>query len=136
MMSQGGEAHGHEEHVHDEHGHEEHEHEEEAQAGLSHNSAPAARSPSGTTSHQQKPRYQTKWPTYVKDVGEVNDDGLPLDKEINTSLSRVCGLAAWQRVSLTLERFNDLTENDKNELFGNSIHAYVEYPEEPKEKGQ
>jgi hypothetical protein len=34
--------------------------------------------------------------------------------------------AAW--------RFDDLTENDKNELFKNSIRAYIEYLEELKEK--
>jgi hypothetical protein len=39
-------------------------------------------------------------------------------------------------VSLTLERFDDLIENDKNELFENSIQAYNEYPEELKEKGK
>jgi hypothetical protein len=33
---------------------------------------------------------------------EVNDEGLPLDTRVNTRLSRVCGLAAWQRVSLAL----------------------------------
>jgi hypothetical protein len=49
-------------------------------------------------------------------------------------LSRVCGLAAQQRVSLTLERFDDLTENDKVELFENSIQAYIEYLEELNEK--
>jgi hypothetical protein len=49
-------------------------------------------------------------------------------------LSRACGLAARQRVSLTLERFDDLRKNDKNELFKNSIQAYVEYPKELKEK--
>jgi hypothetical protein len=76
------------------------------------------------------------WPIDVKNVGEVNDDGLALDKEINTRLSRVCGLTAQQRVSLTLERFDDLAENEKNELFKNSIQAYVEYPEELKEKGK
>jgi hypothetical protein len=57
-----------------------------------------------------------------------------LDKEINTKLSRVCGLASRQRVSLTLEGFDDLTKNDKNELFKNSIQAYIEYLEELKEK--
>jgi hypothetical protein len=35
-------------------------------------------------------------------VGEVNDKGLPLDMRVNTRLFRVCGLAAQQRVSLTL----------------------------------
>jgi phage terminase small subunit len=59
-----------------------------------------------------------------------------LDKEINTRLSKVCGLAAWQKVSLTLERFDDLTKNEKNELFKNCIQAYVEYLEELKEKGK
>jgi hypothetical protein len=32
-------------------------------------------------------------------------------------LSRVCGLAAWQRMSLTLQRFDELSENEKDELF-------------------
>jgi hypothetical protein len=41
-------------------------------------------------------------------------------------MSSVCGPAAW--------RFDDLTENDKNELFKNSIQAYIEYLEELKEK--
>jgi hypothetical protein len=39
----------------------------------------------------------------------------------------VCGPAAQQRLLLTLERFNDLIENNKDELFKNSIQAYVEY---------
>jgi hypothetical protein len=43
-----------------------------------------------------------KWPTYINNVGQVNDEGVPLDKEINMKLSRVCGLAARQWVSLTL----------------------------------
>jgi hypothetical protein len=42
------------------------------------------------------------WPTDVMSVGEVNDKVLPLDTIVNTRLSRVCGLAAQQRVSLTL----------------------------------
>jgi hypothetical protein len=50
-------------------------------------------------------------------VGQVNDEGVPLDKEVNTRLSRLCGLAAWQRVSLTLQGFEDLTKNEKDELF-------------------
>jgi hypothetical protein len=29
-----------------------------------------------------------------------------------------------------------LTENEKDELFKNSIQAYVQYPEEPKQKGK
>jgi hypothetical protein len=42
-------------------------------------------------------------------------------------LSRVCGLASRQWLSLTLERFDDMTENDKDEFFKNSIQAYIEY---------
>jgi hypothetical protein len=34
--------------------------------------------------------------------GEVNGKGLPLDTTVNMRLSRVYGLAARQRVSLTL----------------------------------
>jgi hypothetical protein len=65
-------------------------------------------------------------------VGQVNVKGVPLDMEVNTRLSKVCFLAAWQRVSLTLQGFNELTENEKDELFKNSIQAYVQYPKELK----
>jgi hypothetical protein len=68
--------------------------------------------------------------------GEVNEDGQPLDQRTLTRLSRVCGLAARQRVLLTLEKFEDLTEDEKNELFVNSIQRYIVYPEELKEKGK
>jgi hypothetical protein len=59
-----------------------------------------------------------------------------LDQRTLTRLSRVCGLADWQRVSLTLEKFEALTEDEKNEFFVNSIQRYVVYPEELKEKGK
>jgi Fe2+ transport system protein B len=55
---------------------------------------------------------------------------------VNMRLSRVCGLAIRQRVSLTLQGFDDLTENKKDKLFENSIQAYVQYPEELKQKGK
>jgi hypothetical protein len=42
------------------------------------------------------------WPTDVMSVGQVNDEGVPLDMIVNMRLSRVCGLATQQRVSLTL----------------------------------
>jgi hypothetical protein len=95
-------------------------HEEEASAG----------SQSESASHQRKTRSRTSWPTDVMSVGEVNDEGLPLDMIVNTRLSRVCGLAAWQRVPLTLQGFDELTKNEKDELFKNSIQAYVQYTEE------
>jgi hypothetical protein len=69
-------------------------------------------------------------------VGEVNDEGLPLDTRVNTRLPRGCGLAAQQRVSLTLQGFDELTENEKDELFENFIQAYVQYPEQLKQKGK
>jgi hypothetical protein len=59
-----------------------------------------------------------------------------LDTIVNTRLSRVCGLAAWQRVSLTLQGFDELTENEKDELFKNSIQTNIQYPEEMKQKGK
>jgi hypothetical protein len=76
------------------------------------------------------------WLMDIISVSEVNDEGIPLDTIVNTRLSRVCGLAARQRVSLILQGFNDLTENEKDELFENSIQAYVQYPEELKQKGK
>jgi hypothetical protein len=69
-------------------------------------------------------------------VGEVNDEVIPLDMTVNTRLSKVYGLAAWQRMSLTMQGFDDLTENEKDELFTNSIQAYIQYPEELKQKGK
>jgi hypothetical protein len=39
-------------------------------------------------------------------------------------------------VLLTLQRFDDLAKNDKNELFENSIQAYAEYPKELKGNGK
>jgi hypothetical protein len=36
-------------------------------------------------------------------------------------------------VPLTLEKFEDLTEDEKNELFANSIQRYIVYLEELKE---
>jgi hypothetical protein len=68
----------------------------------------------------------------VMSVGEVNDDGVPLDTTVNMRLSRVCGLVARQRVSLILQGFDDLSENEKDELFENSIQAYVQYPKKLK----
>jgi hypothetical protein len=55
-------------------------------------------------------RSQTRWPTDIKIVVQVNDEDIPLDKEINMRLSRFCGLGGQQRVPLTLERFDDLTK--------------------------
>jgi hypothetical protein len=61
------------------------------------------------------------WPTGVISVGEVNDEGVPLDTTVSMRLFSVCGLAAQQRVSLILQKFDDLTENENDELFKNSI---------------
>jgi hypothetical protein len=73
-----------------------------------------------------------KWLAVVMSFGYVNDEGVPLDTVVNTRLSRVCGLAARQKVSLTLQGFNDLTKNEKVKLFEKSIPAYVQYLEELK----
>jgi hypothetical protein len=54
-------------------------------------------------------------------ASEVNEDRQPLDQRTLMRLSRVYGLAAWQMLLLTLEKFEDLTEYEKNELFMNSI---------------
>jgi hypothetical protein len=67
-------------------------------------------------------------------VGQFNDEGVPSDTEVNTRLSKICGLAARQRVSLTLQGFDELTKNEKDKLFENSIQAYVQYQEELKQK--
>jgi hypothetical protein len=69
-------------------------------------------------------------------IGEINDEGVPLDMIVNMRLSGVCGLATRQRVSLTMQGFNELIKNEKDELFENSIQAYVQYPEELKQKGK
>jgi hypothetical protein len=99
-----------------------HTHEDEASAGSQ--LEPASR--------QQKTRSQTSWLTDVMSVGEVNDKGLPLDTRVNMRLSRACGLATRQRVSLTLQGFDELIKNEKDELFKDSIQAYIQYLEELK----
>jgi hypothetical protein len=53
------------------------------------------------------------WLTDVMSVGDINDKGVPLDMIVNMRLSRICGVATRQRVSITLSRFDDLTENEK-----------------------
>jgi hypothetical protein len=87
-------------------------------------------------SKKWKARSHTTWLTDVMNAGEVNEDGQPLDQHTLTKLSRVRGLAAQQRLLLTLEKFKDMIEDEKNELFTNSIQWYVVYPEELKEKGK
>jgi hypothetical protein len=54
-------------------------------------------------------------------ASKVNEDGQPLDQHTLMRLSRVCGLAARQRVPLTPKKFEDLIEDEKNEIFVNSI---------------
>jgi hypothetical protein len=76
------------------------------------------------------------WLTDVMSVGEVNDECVPLDMIMNTRLSTVCGLAIRQSVSLILQGFDHLTENEKDELFKNSIQAYVKCLKELKQKGK
>jgi hypothetical protein len=68
----------------------------------------------------------------IMSVGEVIDEGVPLDTIVNTRLSMVCGLAARQRVSLILQGFDDLIKNEKDKLFEKSIQAYVQYLQELK----
>jgi hypothetical protein len=72
----------------------------------------------------------------IMNVGQVNDKGVTLDMEVNTRLSRVCGLVDRQWVSLSMQGFDELTENEKDELFEKSIQAYVLYLEELKQKGK
>jgi hypothetical protein len=50
-------------------------------------------------------------------VGELNDEGVPLDM-------------------ITIQGFDELTKNEKDKLFENSIQAYVPYLEELKKKGK
>jgi hypothetical protein len=76
------------------------------------------------------------WSTDIMSIGEINDEGIPLDTIVTTKLSKVCSLAARQRVSLILQGFDDLIENEKDKLFKNSIQAYVQYSKELKQKGK
>jgi hypothetical protein len=52
-----------------------------------------------------------KWPIDVMNIGQVNNEDVPLNTKMNIRLSRVYGLVARQKVSLTLLGFNDLTKN-------------------------
>jgi hypothetical protein len=52
------------------------------------------------------------WPIDIMSVGQVNDEGVPLDMIVNMRLSMVCGQATRQSVSLTLQGFDELTKNE------------------------
>jgi hypothetical protein len=95
------------------------QHEEEAPVDSG--AAGGLASETRVTAKKSKARSQTAWPIDVMNAGEVNEDGQPLDQRTLTKFSRVCGPAARQRVSLTLEKFDNLTEDEKNKLFANSI---------------
>jgi hypothetical protein len=62
------------------------------------------------------------YPTNVMRVDEVNHEGVPLDTTTNMRLSWVCGLASRQRVSLTVQGFDELTQNEKDKLYS-SIYS-------------
>jgi hypothetical protein len=68
------------------------------------------------------------WPKDIMSVGEVNDEGVPLDTTVNMRLSRVCGLAAQQRVLLILQGFDDLIEmkrmNSSKTLFKHMFNIW------------
>jgi hypothetical protein len=91
-----------------------------------------------TVSKKWMARSQTTWPTYVMNAGEVNEDGKSLDQRMLTRLSRVCGLAARQRVPLTLEKFEDLIEDEKkwalHELYS-TIHCIFRRAEREGKEG-
>jgi hypothetical protein len=76
------------------------------------------------------------WPTYVMHVGKVNDEGVSLDTTVNTRLSRVCGLATRQRVSLTMQGCDKLTENKKDELFKKFYSSIRSISKRAKEEGE
>jgi hypothetical protein len=115
--------------------HEIHEQYEE-EAAVDSGAAGGSVSETTTAYKKWKARSHTTWPIDVVNGGEVNEDRHLLDQRTLMRLSRVCGLTAWERVLLTLEKFEDLTDDEKNELFVNSIQWYVLYPEELKEKGK
>jgi hypothetical protein len=95
-----------------------------------------SRSQSGASMSRavRKKRSQTTWPSDVKSCGRVNSEAAPEDPSVKVRLGRVCGLAARQRVSLTLEHFDHLSWDDKKNIFANDIQPYVEYPRELHDK--
>jgi hypothetical protein len=74
------------------------------------------------------------WPTDVMSVGQVNDEDVPLDTIVNMRLSRDCGLVVQQRLLLTLQGFDELNKNEKDELF-KSIHLILKRAEAEGEEG-
>ena len=58
-------------------------------------------------------RGETKWPTDVLTVEEVNNEGIPMDKTTHTRFKRVCGLTGRHRVSINLPYFNNLTKEQR-----------------------
>jgi hypothetical protein len=62
---------------------------------------------------------------------EIDDDGVPTEKAAD-----VVGfnLIAWERVPLTLPKFDDLTVDQKNALFNDGVNTFLEFPENMKAK--
>jgi hypothetical protein len=93
-----------------------------------------SQSGASTSRAGRKKRSQTTWPSDVKICGRVNCETAPEDPSVIVRLGWVCGLAARQRVPLTLEHFDDLSWDDKKKIFTNDIQPYVEYPRELHDK--
>jgi hypothetical protein len=95
-----------------------------------------SRSQSGANTSRavKKKRSQTMWPSDVKSCGRVNSEAAAEDPSVKVRLGRVRSLAARQRVPLTLEHFDDLSWDDKKNIFANDIQPYVEYPRELHDK--
>jgi hypothetical protein len=71
--------------------------------------------------------------TDVMSVGEVNDEGVPLDTTVNEIVHGSWSSCPAKSIVNPIG-IDDLTENKKDEHFENSIQAYVQYSKEPKQK--
>jgi hypothetical protein len=71
--------------------------------------------------------------TDVMSVGEVNDEGVPLDTTVNEIVHGSWSSCPAKSIVNPIG-IDDLTENKKDEHFENSIQAYVQYPKELKQK--
>jgi hypothetical protein len=76
------------------------------------------------------------WPMDIMSVSEVNDKRRTLGHDSEYEIVQGLWSSSPAKGVVNPVRFNDLTENEKDELFKNSIQAYVQYLKELKQKGK
>ena len=77
--------------------------------------------PSELPCRPRRKRIVTKWPEDKIVVTELTPAGMPKEKRVQIRMRRLAGLIARQRISLVMPSFNDLSGDDKRQLFDECV---------------